>query len=125
MYTQHPWVKCPNHNDHQGQTIKDHTLVPREELLVHDQSFVCCPEFQPKETSLHEDKIFLTQPIIFNEEIMHVQDNHIINSMTKARETNSNRDLEYKSKLEKPISHSQKNDSFNFFSSYYGTIFAF
>lgn len=69
---QHPWVRYPNHSDHLGQTIKDHTWAPHEELLEHDQSYECYQEFQWKGTIHHADKIFQIQPSKEGEEKVNI-----------------------------------------------------
>lgn len=62
MYTQHLWERYPNHIDHRGQTIKDHTWIPHEELLELDRNYECYQEFLWMATIHHEDKRFPTQP---------------------------------------------------------------
>lgn len=81
-YIQHPWVTCPNHIDHQGQTTKDHTWVPHGELLAHDQNSVCCPEFQLKETNHHAGKIFRTQPRKFQNNKLSINRTNVQNRCT-------------------------------------------
>jgi hypothetical protein len=64
MYIRHHVVKCPNHTDHQDQTIEGHTSAPREGLLGHDQSYEHYQVSRWMVIVHHEGKIFLTQPII-------------------------------------------------------------
>lgn len=64
-YNRHPLGRYPNHNDHRGRTIKDHTWVPHEELLGRGQNYVCYQGFQWKGINHHGDKIFPTQPSKF------------------------------------------------------------